>query len=1046
MLRAKKALVVILVVIATFTAIVNADETCIRATAISGGEYHTLVLMENNTVWACGGNSYGQLGNNDTYSEYNLIQSFCGEMNTTSSFLEDIVAVDAGWRHSLAVDDINGNVWAWGGDDQGQIGNGDTTGNMLVPVAVHAGEQSTDPNAILEDITCVSAGRSGLHSLASEGEYTYGWGYNAHGQCGNDTSGADVETPVKVKTSATTYLGHDTGFDIVEVDAGVGHSIARDANDNVWEWGVNNSSLYAIKVPGENGVEYLEGIIEIASCSHSLALDENGNVWQWTTGYPAKVSGGEMGTTYLENIVAIGAGSSHNLALDENGFVWQWTGTATPTAPTIVPAGEQSSYSGYLEHITAIDDGYTHQLAIEDTGEIFGWGSNSLGKLGIGTSGGVLTAPAKMTCANAGYDFTLSLTATHQGDCVSPDDSITLTATLDPNGTTAINADVILYIPDSLIFGSASLATGYLDETEYCYIWENVTVSPGTPASYSITATVSNAVTPLETLYSTVDILSDYYYIQDETSFDVCCFGGDVIYVSSHATGYNNGTSWANAYNTLQEAVTRTNNNCGDEIWVAAGTYIPGTLSTDKFTIPAGVEIYGGFTGTETTLSEHKPARNKTYLSGNSTCSTIINLNNSTTGVVIDGFILTSAYGNAVTCGTSTELTVSNCRITDNTGHGISFSTNSDLAIDHTIICDNNGSGISGYADILSVTNCWIHLNGGTGLSLTACSTGSEVRNCTIVYNTGKAINGSTTNLDATNNILWDNNSAGIQYDGGCIPIYSCYNHPTLTCGDTDPNNPTNIFCDPCFAYTDETLGNFHLSADSPCIDEGDNTNVITGETDIDNEDRINGTYVDMGADEYYGCTSGISCTLDYNADGVVNLKEFALFEKAWHNYDPATNNDPNENYDTRCDLDNDQYIDLDDLMIFVDSTNDEDFGYWLWQACWYDSDSAAVAMMRTMTVPEATILTDAQIESNRQAKWQKEQPEREYTAYETLIMVEDIIDIIENDWLTNPDFQKDITEEQYKKSLQMLYDWLDELLTEWKTELSQAFLSESKD
>ncbi len=378
MVRAKRLGLVFILSFLTNSNVI-ANETCLRAIAISGGEYHTLVIMENNTVWACGSNGSGQLGINDdtiTKSLY-LVQTHDGEMNTVSGFLEDIIALDAGWYHSLAVDDVNGNVWAWGGDTNGQIGNGDDTDDILSPIAVFAGEQSADPNAILEDITCVSAGRSGLHSLASEGEYTYGWGYNAHGQCGNDTSGADVETPVKVKTSATTYLGHDTGFDIVEVDAGVGHSIARDANDNVWEWGVNNESTYAIKVPGENGVGYLEGIVEIASCSHSLALDENGNVWQWTTGYPARVPGGEMGTTYLENIVAIGAGSSHSLALDAEGFVWQWAGLTGTPSPTIVPAGDQPSNSDYLETIVALDDGFTHKLTIERSGAIYAWGSNS---------------------------------------------------------------------------------------------------------------------------------------------------------------------------------------------------------------------------------------------------------------------------------------------------------------------------------------------------------------------------------------------------------------------------------------------------------------------------------------------------------------------------------------------------------------------------------------------------------------------------------------------------------------------------------------------
>ena len=132
-------------IIFTSAAISNAGETCLRAIAISGGEYHTLVLMENKTVWACGSNNLGRLGIGTAAIDISpiLVQTIGGTMGIT--FLEDIVAVDAGWRHSLAVDDINGNVWAWGGDDQGQIGNGDTTGNMLVPVAVHAGEQSTDP-------------------------------------------------------------------------------------------------------------------------------------------------------------------------------------------------------------------------------------------------------------------------------------------------------------------------------------------------------------------------------------------------------------------------------------------------------------------------------------------------------------------------------------------------------------------------------------------------------------------------------------------------------------------------------------------------------------------------------------------------------------------------------------------------------------------------------------------------------------------------------------------------------------------------------------
>ena len=370
-----------------------------------------------------------------------------------------------------------------------------------------------------------------------------------------------------------------------------------------------------------------------------------------------------------------------------------------------------------------------------------------------------------------------------------------------------------------------------------------------------------------------------------------------------------------------------------------------------------------------------------------------------------------------------------------NSDNGLDIGYSSDVTIDHCVIAVCGSDGINANADTLTILNSGIVANDGVGVNISQCSSTSEIRNCTIIENSGKAIDAtySTYAPDVRNCIFWDNNNSAAQYSG-ILPEYSCIENETV------PNNYYNINSDPCFAYDDPN--NFHITGDSLCIDRGDNTNVVTGETDIDNEDRINDPNVDMGADEYYGCDSGISCTLDVNADGVVNLKEFALIASAWL----KDNTDPNwtDTY-ARLDFNADNEVNLDDLLIFVDSTNAETFGHWLWQACWYNTDSTAVAMMRTAPIPEATILTDEQIESNRQAKWQKNQPEREYTTYETMLMVEDIIEIIENDWLTNPDFQKEVTEDQYKESMQMLYDWLEELLTEWKSELSKVSLSESK-
>ena len=70
-------------------------QTCLRAKDISGGEYHSMVLMEDGTLWACGDNEEGQLGNDDPYNQYELVQVHDGEMETGSGFLENIASMDA---------------------------------------------------------------------------------------------------------------------------------------------------------------------------------------------------------------------------------------------------------------------------------------------------------------------------------------------------------------------------------------------------------------------------------------------------------------------------------------------------------------------------------------------------------------------------------------------------------------------------------------------------------------------------------------------------------------------------------------------------------------------------------------------------------------------------------------------------------------------------------------------------------------------------------------------------------------------------------------
>lgn len=87
------------------------------------------------------------------------------------------------------------------------------------------------------------------------------------------------------------------------------------------------------------------------------------------------------------------------------------------------------------------------------------------------------------------------------------------------------------------------------------------------------------------------------------------------IYVDASASGANNGTSWEDAYTSLQDAIGACGAD-GCEIWLAAGVYTPGTSPTDTFQLSSGIEIYGGFAGTETARDQRDWQAHRSILSG----------------------------------------------------------------------------------------------------------------------------------------------------------------------------------------------------------------------------------------------------------------------------------------------------------------------------------------------------------------------------------------------------------------------------------------------
>ncbi len=70
----------------------------------------------------------------------------------------------------------------------------------------------------------------------------------------------------------------------------------------------------------------------------------------------------------------------------------------------------------------------------------------------------------------------------------------------------------------------------------------------------------------------------------------------------SNAPGSNNGTSWENAYTEIYTAIENSEN--GEELWVAQGKYKVSLNGEGFIILGRNLKIYGGFTGTETSLAQ----------------------------------------------------------------------------------------------------------------------------------------------------------------------------------------------------------------------------------------------------------------------------------------------------------------------------------------------------------------------------------------------------------------------------------------------------------
>ncbi|MDH4241254.1 MAG: alkaline phosphatase family protein [Phycisphaerae bacterium] len=241
----------------------------------------------------------------------------------------------------------------------------------------------------------------------------------------------------------------------------------------------------------------------------------------------------------------------------------------------------------------------------------------------------------------------------------------------------------------------------------------------------------------------TVTITATNSYGSDQVEIKTA----DIIYVDEDAAPGGGGTSWADAFDTLQEGLSAASS--GNHVWVAEGIYKPGTLTTNTFQLEDGVEVYGGFdpTKSDDTWAERDYINNVTTLSGdidgddtlnNTNSHHVVTCQDANSSTVLDGFTITMGFADSGLCDgagmkiTSASPTVSNCIFKGNRAYG----------------GDGDGGGMSCLYSSPTVTNC-IFLNNIAG------------------DDGGALVNSKGSNGTFTNCVFYGNNTNGENVEGG---------------------------------------------------------------------------------------------------------------------------------------------------------------------------------------------------------------------------------------------------------------------------------------
>lgn len=340
---------------------------------IVAGAEHTIALKTDGTLWAWGNNDNGQLGDGTTISK---------NIPTQIGTDADWAIIESQGASAFAIK-TDGSLWGWGINSFGQLGDGNFGFGVISTIPSRIGLDN--------DWIKVTSGSVVTHGIKSNGTL-WGWGKNTEGRLGTGD-----------------FLPHYTPFQIgtdsdwIDVNSGGNQTLAIKANNTIWGWGLNKAGSLAIGPPsesnyiitptqtGNNSSDWAK--IEVGGCCGSKLIKTAGTHWAMGLGTNGNIGNGDTQEA-INTPTQVNADTdwksiatfNHTCAIKNNGTLWAWganfqgqIGDGTfINRTTPIQIGTNITWK-------TVKAGAFHTVALSSANTLYAWGWNNYGQLGDGT-------------------------------------------------------------------------------------------------------------------------------------------------------------------------------------------------------------------------------------------------------------------------------------------------------------------------------------------------------------------------------------------------------------------------------------------------------------------------------------------------------------------------------------------------------------------------------------------------------------------------------------------------------------------------------------